>query len=75
MTEPKIDPKTGHEPGLPDPRPRPEIWKEMLASYQVNPNIDIYDVFYRLQSIVSDLRYIVEREMTKQPKSSRTRRK
>ena len=74
MTTPKIDPATGHELGLPDPRPRPEILDELLASYQVNPKIDIYDIFYRLQTVVLDLREIVEREMAHRSKPAQRRK-
>lgn len=70
-----IDPKTGHEAGLPDPRPRPEIWKEMLASYQVDPQISIYDVFYRLQFVARDLEAIVMAELEKSESKSKRKRR
>lgn len=59
MTEPKINPLTGHEDGLPDPRPRPEIWKEMLVSHQVDPSVHLSDIYYRLQWIMSHLEPLV----------------
>ncbi len=64
MTSPKIDPKTGHEPNLPDPRSRPDIYKELLASYQVDPNVHLFDLFYRLKKVVMDMEAMVQREIT-----------
>lgn len=63
MTMPHIDPKTGHEPGLPNPRPRNDIYAELLASHQTDPNIHLFDLFYRLQTIVQDMDVLVTREL------------
>lgn len=66
LTTPDIDPKTGHEKGLPDPRPRPDIWREMLASHQVDPNMHLSDIYYKLQFLLKDLLPFVEKELSGQ---------
>lgn len=63
MTEPKINPLTGHEDGLPHPRPRPEILRELLASHQVDPSTHLFDVYYLLQRALLDLQPMVDREL------------
>lgn len=63
LTTPETNPKTGHEDGLPDPRPRDEIYREMLASHQVDPNTHLFDIYYRLQMILADLRPFVDKEL------------
>jgi len=75
LTTPEIDPKTGHEKGLPDPRPRYEIWQEMLASSQADPSTHMYDIYYRLQNIVRDLSVLAEKEIANEKSTTRKRRK
>ena len=70
LTTPEINPKTRHEDGLPDPRPRDEIYREMLASHQVDPNTHLFDIYYRLQMILADLQPFVDNEL-----SARNKRK
>lgn len=65
MTTPDINPETGHENGLPNPRPRDEIYREMLASHQMDPNTRLSDIYYRLQFILKDLEPLVEKELKK----------
>lgn len=64
LTTPERNPKTGHEDGLPDPRPRHEIYLEMLASRQVDPNIHLFDIYYRLQMILAELKPFVDDELS-----------
>lgn len=66
LTAPDIDPETGHEKSLPDPRPRPDIWRELLASHQVDPNTHLYDIYYKLQFLLKDLLPFVEKELSDQ---------
>ncbi|MDE6250831.1 MAG: hypothetical protein K2M34_04345 [Alphaproteobacteria bacterium] len=68
MTTPKINPKTGHEDGLPTPRPRHEIYREMLASHQVDPNTHLFDIYHRLQMILADLQPFVDNELSARDK-------
>lgn len=63
LITPKINQKTGHEDGLPDPRPRTEIYREMLASHQVDPNTHLFDIYHRLQLILADLQPFVDKEL------------
>lgn len=63
MTEPKINPLTGHEDGLPDPRPRHEIWQELLATHQMNPDTRLSDIYYALSLILKDLEPFVDAEI------------
>ncbi len=76
MTALKINPLTGHEDGLPDPRPRPEIWKEMLASHQIDPSTHMWDIYHRLEWILIDLKPFVDKELeTLNKTAARLRRK
>lgn len=75
LTTPEIDPETGHEKGLPDPRARHEIWREMLASTQADPSTHLYDIYYRLQFIMQDLSVLVEKEIATEKSTARKRRK
>ncbi len=63
MTEPIINPETGYEYGLPEPRPRDELWREILASDQKYSPTPLSDVYFKLQWIIEQLRPFMEREM------------
>jgi len=75
LTTPEIDPETGHEKDLPNPRPRDEIFREMLASTQADPSTHLYDIYYRLQFIMRDLSVLVEKEIANEKSTARKRRK
>lgn len=75
MTMPIIDPRTGHEPQLPNPRPRNDIYAELLASHQTDPNVHLFDLFYRLRTVVIDMEAMVMREAQQLNKKQKRTRK
>lgn len=75
LVDPKINPETGHEDGLPDPRPRNEIMRELLASYQVDHQVHLYDIYYRLNMVLMNLKVHVDAELERISQEERCARR